>query len=55
MFSRNYDLLAKAPAVSQAGMASIPIGPGVGVGILVLGLIGVAYELGRRRGSRTNG
>ena len=52
MLSRNYDLLAKAPAATmQAGFGSIPVGTGIAGLVLVLGSIGIAYELGRRRRS----
>ena len=52
MLVRNFDRLAAAAhPVQQAGFGARP-GLAWGLGLLVVGLVGVAHELGRRRGQR---
>jgi hypothetical protein len=48
MLARNYDMLAARPAV-EAGMFPFSLGQGLGSVVLLLVLMGFAYELGRRR------
>jgi hypothetical protein len=40
--------------VSQAGFGAIPVGPGLGFALLLIALVALAYEIGRRRSASSS-